>query len=267
MLNSTPAALLEPDEPSPFEVAGGDGRSPFVLICDHAGRRLPRALGSLGLSPGELGTHIAWDIGAAGVARRLAAALDAFVALQRYSRLVIDCNRPLAAVDSIAVRSESTVIPGNQGMGPVDSESRAREIFQPYHDRIASELDRRREAGRPSILVAVHSFTPVFLGAARRWHVGVLYNRDARVAEPLLRLLKDEGDLVVGRNEPYAASELTDFSIVVHGERRNIPHVELEIRQDLIADEAGQTAWAERLARLLPAACRESQALTAARGW
>jgi predicted N-formylglutamate amidohydrolase len=254
MLNPAPATLLEEDEPRPFEVAGRDGRSPFVVTCDHAGRRLPRSLGSLGLSATELATHIAWDIGAGGVARRLATLLDAFVACQRYSRLVIDCNRPLGAVDSIARRSERTPIPGNQDVGRDQAELRAREIFHPYHDQIRGELERRTKSGRPIIFVAVHSFTPVFMDVARPWHVGVLYNRDSRLAEPLLRLLRSEGELVVGCNEPYAVSDLSDFSVVHHGEQRAIPHVELEIRQDLIADDAGQIAWAERLARLLLAA-------------
>jgi predicted N-formylglutamate amidohydrolase len=247
-------ALLESDEPRPFEVAGGRGHSPFVVACDHAGRGMPRALGSLGLGPKELASHIAWDIGAGGVARRLAAELDAVVIWQRYSRLVIDCNRPLSAADSIVTRSERTTIPGNQNLGRAEAEARAREIFHPYHAQIRSELEARREAGRPAIFVAMHSFTPVFMDVPRPWHVGVLYNRDARLAEPLLGLLRREGDLTVGCNEPYAASAETDFSIVQHGERRTIPHVELEIRQDLVADEAGQIAWAKRLARLLTVA-------------
>ena len=246
--------LLKEGEARPFEVAGRGGRSPFVLGCDHAGRGMPRALGSLGLGAKELASHIAWDIGAGGVARRLAAALNAVVIWQRYSRLVIDCNRPLEAADSIVTRSERTPIPGNQNLGPAEAASRAREIFHPYHDQIQLELEGRRAAGRPTIFVAMHSFTPVFMDVARPWQVGVLYNRDARLAEPLLELLRREGDLTVGRNEPYAASDETDFSLVQHGERRSIPHVELEIRQDLISNEAGQIAWAKRLARLLTVA-------------
>jgi predicted N-formylglutamate amidohydrolase len=188
------------------------------------------------------------------VALRLAAALDALAVCQRYSRLVIDCNRPLAAVDSIATLSERTLILGNQALVPGQAEGRAQEIFRPYHDRIRAELDRRVAAGRTPILVAVHSFTPVFLDVARPWHTGVLFNRDARLAEPLLALLRAEGDLVVGCNQPYAADDLCDFSVVHHGEGRGLPYVEIEIRQDLIAGEAGQAAWAARLARLLPLA-------------
>jgi predicted N-formylglutamate amidohydrolase len=249
-----PARLLEDDEPPPFEVEHRDGGSRFVIICDHAGRRLPRALGSLGLGPEDLQRHIAWDIGARGVALRLGAALDAFVACQRYSRLVIDCNRELGEASSIAVGSERTSIPGNQGISPEQAAARAREIFEPYHDQIRGELDRRREQHRQAILIAVHSFTPVFLDVARPWQAGVLFNRDARLAEPLLRLLRAEGDLVVGCNEPYAVTDDSDYSVNHHGAARDLPHVELEIRQDLIADEAGQIAWAQRLARLLPLA-------------
>jgi predicted N-formylglutamate amidohydrolase len=252
--NPASARLLAEDEPAPFEVSGQSGRSPFIIACDHAGRAIPRTLGRLGLSAADLDRHIAWDIGAAGVARRLAAALDAFMVCQRYSRLVIDCNRPLTARDSILAQSEMTVIPGNQSVDRAGAESRARGIFQPYHAQIDGELERRARSGRPSIFVAMHSFTPVFLNQARPWHAGVLFNRDVRLAEPMLRLLREEGDLIVGCNQPYAASELSDFSIVHHGERRGIPHVELEIRQDLITDDVGQAAWAQRLARLLVAA-------------
>lgn len=250
----TPSALLSPDEVSPTDVQGADGRSAFFIICDHAGRRIPRSLGSLGVSEEQLARHIAWDVGAAGVAQRLGAALGAPAVLQRYSRLVIDCNRPLDAADSIVSQSERTRIPGNESVGPEAAEARARAIFHPYHDEIRRALDLRAAAGLPTVLVAMHSFTPVFLDVARSWHVGVLYNRDARVARPLLEALRAEGDLVVGDNEPYAASEATDYSLVNHGERRGLLCVELGIRQDLIADGQGQEAWAARFARLLPIA-------------
>ena len=235
--------LLGADDPPPFDISGRDAPSPFVIICDHASRRLPRALDSLGLSSGALATHIAWDIGALGVARALASALDAFIAWQRYSRLVIDCNRPLSSADSIVTRSERTDVPGNANLTAADAAARAAEIFHPYHAEIRNHLDTRRAARRPAMLVSVHSFTPVFLDVARPWHCGVLFNRDARLAEPLLRLLRDEPGLVVGCNEPYAASDLTDFSLVHHGESRGIPCVEIEIRQDLIGDPVAQNAW------------------------
>ena len=246
--------LLSEDDVAPFDVDNRGGGSPFLFICDHAGRLLPRALGTLGLSEEELASHVAWDIGAGAVARRLAATLDACFIWQRYSRLVIDCNRPLTAVDSIAARSERTVIPGNRDVSPDAAAARAREIFEPYHDEIRSTLARRQQEGRHTVLVAVHSFTPVFLDVARPWHVGVLYNHDSRLAAPLLRELRTESDLVVGDNEPYAVTDLSDFSIIHHGERRGIPHVELELRQDLLRDEAGEIAWAARLARCLVAA-------------
>ena len=246
--------LLSPDEVGPLDVQRRDGRSPFFVVCDHAGRLIPRSLGSLGLSDDQLATHIAWDIGAAGVAQRLGAALGAHTVLQRYSRLVIDCNRPLDAADSIATRSERTVIPGNQNVAASAANERARAIFHPYHDYIRSALDQRQATGSPTVVIALHSFTPVFLDEARPWHVGVLYNRDPRVARHLMRALRDEGDLFVGDNEPYAVGDLTDYSVVHHGERRGLPHVELEIRQDLIATAQDQDAWANRLARLLPVA-------------
>jgi predicted N-formylglutamate amidohydrolase len=249
--------LLAADEPPPFEIARPEGASPFLIICDHAGRRLPRALGDLGLPAAERARHIAWDIGAGEVARRLGALLDAVVVTQRYSRLVIDCNRPPGSQDSIARASERTVVPGNSDIDASAADRRAREIFHPYHDAIRAELRRQATRRRPTFLVAIHSFTPVFMDVCRPWHAGVLYLRDGRLAAPLLRRLRDEPDLVVGDNEPYRADESSDYSIVEHAERRGLPYVELEIRQDLIADASGQTAWAERLARLLPLGASE----------
>ncbi len=245
------ASLLSPDEPPAFQMVRERGRSAYLLACDHAGNLLPRALGTLGLDPADLTRHIAWDIGAAALARKLADALDAFLIAQTYSSLAIDCNRRPLSSTSIAPVSESTPIPGNQQVSPANAEARRREIFQPYHDRISAELDDRIALGRPMILVAVHSFTPVFHGESRPWHVGVLYNRDARMARILLELFRSESGIVVGDNQPYAVSDESDYTIPIHGERRSIPHVELEIRQDLLAEESGQTAWADRLARAL----------------
>jgi predicted N-formylglutamate amidohydrolase len=243
--------LLEPNEPPAFRVERPHGRSPYFLTCDHAGARVPRRLGSLGVSAADLGRHIAWDIGAADVTIKLAGALDAFAILQTYSRLVIDCNRRPGIPASIVRISESTRIPGNEIVTIEEAAAREREIFRPYHDRIRSELDMRRAQGWPTILISVHSFTPHFHGNQRPWDAGVLYNRDARLAGELLGRLRAEPGLVVGDNEPYSVGDTTDYTIPEHGERRGIPHVGIELRQDLISAEAGQREWAERLARAL----------------
>jgi predicted N-formylglutamate amidohydrolase len=248
------AALLEPDEPQPVTLENEAGGSVFFLTCEHAGRVFPRRLGTLGLPEHETLRHIAWDIGIGAVGRELSRLLDAAVILQTYSRLVIDCNRDPNVPSSIPEISESTEIPGNRGRGEAERAVRADAIFRPYHNAIAAALDRRAAANRATALVALHSFTPVFKGVSRPWHVAVLFNRDPRLAHDLAELLRAEGDLMVGENEPYRVSDLTDYTIPVHGERRGLPHVEIEIRQDLITEQAGQKEWAERLGRLLPAA-------------
>jgi predicted N-formylglutamate amidohydrolase len=222
-----------------------------VFVADHAGRLLPRALGTLGLLETELASHIAWDIGVAGVAQRLSAALDAPFVSQPYSRLVIDCNRSVGAPDSIAKESGGVPIPGNQALSAASAGARARHIFHPYHAHIRGLLHRRQRRSQPTFLVALHSFTPVFMGKVRPWHVGVLYGRDSRFAEVLLGLLRLEPGIDVGDNEPYSAADGTDFTIAEHGERRRLPHVEIEIRQDLIADDAGRVEWSKRFERLL----------------
>ena len=253
------ARLLDAGDPDPVTLVNEYGASVFFLACDHGGRIIPRQLGRLGLEEPDTYRHIAWDIGIAEVGRRLSAALDAALIVQTYSRLVIDCNRDPSVPSSIPEISEDTAIPGNRNLAKTDRAARRDAIFRPYHDRIAAALDRRQEAGGTVALIALHSFTPVFRGVTRPWHVGVLFNRDARLAHPLLDLLRAEGDLVVGENEPYRVTDLSDYSVPVHGERRGLPHVEIEIRQDLIADCAGQASWAERLSRLLPAAYAEFQ--------
>jgi predicted N-formylglutamate amidohydrolase len=245
--------LLADDEPAPFTIENAHGSSPFFLICDHAGQRIPRALGDLGVSASERERHIAWDIGAAAVGSHLSSLLDAFFIRQTYSRLVIDCNRPLAAAGSIVTRSETTDIPGNIGIDESARDVRAHEIFRPYHDRIVEELETRWRENKSTILISVHSFTPSYHGVARPWHIGMLYGNDARVAKLLLARIREEGEWVVGDNEPYAVTATTDYAIPVHGEARGLPHVGLEIRQDLIARECGQREWAERIAAWLRA--------------
>jgi len=245
-----PVLLLGATDVPPVLEQNATGRSPFLLTCDHYGRLIPQALGDLGVSPDEMERHIAWDIGIAGVAEQLAKALDAHLVAQRYSRLVIDCNRPPQAPSSIPLISEATMIPGNDGLTREAAEARRRLIFEPYHRRIAEIIDARLQHGMPTVLVSLHSFTAVYAGIARPWHIGTLYQRDTRLPPLLLKLLRAEPDLVVGDNEPYAVSDATDYTIPVHGEARGLMTTGIEIRQDLIADVAGQTQWAERLTRI-----------------
>jgi len=249
--------LLGEGDPGPVRMVRPDGRSDLFLTADHAGRAIPHGLGNLGLLESELERHIAWDIGIAGVTKRLAQALDATAVLQTYSRLVIDCNRHPGWASSIPPISELTTIPGNEAVLPAEREARRREIFVPYHQRITELLDRRSAAGRRTALIAMHSFTPLFKGETRTVEVGILYNpqaRDTRLPRIMLDLLQAEGDLAVGDNAPYAITGNSDYTVPVHGEGRGLPHVEIEIRQDLIADAAAEAAWAARLARLLPLA-------------
>ena len=246
--------LLAPDEAPAVIEYRADGASPFLLVCDHAGRRIPRRLHNLGLSAADLARHIAWDIGIAGVGRQLADRLDACLIMQPYSRLVIDCNRPPGSDTSIATSSEGTSIPENENLSAQDARLRLREIFTPYHASIAQHLDARKKAKRPTILISLHSFTPVYAGMARPWHAGVLYNRYNTLAGALLTLLRASGELVFGDNEPYSVTDDTDYTIPVHGEQRDLTHVAIEIRQDLIGDDDGQRHWADRLAALLPQA-------------
>ena len=247
------AVLLGPGDPAPVEVLRPRGSSVLFLTCEHAGRSIPGCLGRLGLDERHLERHIAWDIGAAAVAKRLSKKLDATLVLQRYSRLVVDCNRGPGADDFVVTLSEDTEIPGNFGVTEDERRAREAEIFRPYHDTIRGLLDERVASGRPVVLASVHSCTPVFLGVSRPWHIGVLYQRDRRYAGILLELLAREAGLVVGDNQPYYMTDEKDYSVPVHGERRGLPHVELEIRQDLVLDESGQEQWADRLARVLPA--------------
>ena len=250
--NSTSLLLGATDIHPVFE-QNAEGRSPFLFTADHYGRRIPKPLGDLGLPESELVRHIGWDIGIAGVAERLSKCLDVHLIAQRYSRLVIDCNRPPDVPSSIPRLSEATTIPGNDGLSREDAETRRREIFDPYHRRINDVIERRLRDKRPTILVSLQSFTPVYAGVARPWHIGTLHRRDKILPPLLLRALRAEGDLVVGDNEPYAVSETTDYTIPVHAEARGLMCTGIEIRQDLIADESGQQQWAERLARILGA--------------
>jgi predicted N-formylglutamate amidohydrolase len=195
--------------------------------------------------------HIAWDIGALNVARQAAAALDAVLVAQNYSRLVIDCNRDPKVATSIPTHGEAIEIPGNIGLSAEEVIARRVEIFDPYHNHLRALLDERLSAGRPTILVAQHSMTNIFKGVKREMHAAVLYNRDRRFAGLVLDMLRRDSDLLIADNEPYFVSDDTDYTIPRHGEARGLPHVEIEIRQDLVSDDAGQAQWARRIARAL----------------
>jgi predicted N-formylglutamate amidohydrolase len=227
------------------------GRSPVVLLCEHASNFIPARYARLGLTEADLERHIAYDIGAAAVARHLAARLDAPLLLSGYSRLLIDCNRSLDAPTSIPVRSEDTEIPGNIGLTAAEREERDALFFRPFRERAAALLEARLRAGQPIVLIGMHSFTPVFHGIARPWHAGVLWRRARRLAEALLAGLRADPALVVGDNEPYRVTLTGDYTVPWLGEARGIPTALFEVRQDLIADASGAAAWGERLAGVL----------------
>lgn len=251
-----PTSLLEGDDVPPFEIVNGDGGSNVVLVCDHASHRVPSRLGTLGLEEARLREHIGWDPGAAAVARQLSSELDAALVLSGYSRLVIDCNRPLRSAQSIAVESDGVAIPANVGLSPEQTGLRARALFRPYHDAIARVLDRRRD--RPSVLLSIHSFTPVMAGHVRPWNVGVSSRRKRRLASLLVaELAAHEDGLTVGDNQPYAIDDELDYTIPIHAEARGLPNALIEMRQDGLEKPADVRAWAGRLA----AAVRRTEAV------
>ena len=247
--------LLDATDPDPVRVLRPDGGSDFLLTADHAGRAVPRRLGDLGVHQGEWQRHIAWDIGIAAVTERLSRALDATAVLQTYSRLVIDCNRRPDWDSAIPTISEHTEIPGNRGISPAEREARRREIFEPYHrakSPLCSTGGRRPAGARCSSRCTASRRS----SRARRATSKSACSTTATSGSPaiMLDLFRAEGDLAVGDNAPYAITDSSDYTVPTHGEARGLPHVEIEIRQDLIADPAGQDAWAARLARLLPIA-------------
>lgn len=242
------AALLSTDEPPAWDVCNTEGGGSAVVVCDHASNGVPRRLDRLGLAPAQLADHIAWDPGALQVARRLAECLDGPLVASGYSRLVIDCNRPLTSPESIASVSDGVAVPGNRSIGATDRAARIAALFDPYHGAIAAVLDRRAASGRPSYLLSVHSFTPTLNGSRRPWQVAFSYGRDARLALRLLDAFATAGEFVVGHNQPYGVDDITDYTLPVHGERRGLPHVLIEIRQDLLTTPDDCAAWALRLA-------------------
>jgi predicted N-formylglutamate amidohydrolase len=245
--------VLSPGERPPFEVVNSWGPSRVILICEHAGIEVPASLDRLGLAPEAFALHIASDIGANGVARLLAATLDAALVLQPYSRLVVDCNRGFEAPDCFPEVSDTVPVPGNASLSMRDRRERFDAIHAPFHREIGAILDRRGPASRP-IVVSIHSFTPALAstGVLRPWEIGLLFNRDDRFARRLMSALKGlRPDIVAAFNQPYVGSDATDYTIPVHGERQGVEHVLIEIRNDLIAVPEGQAHWGALLAEAL----------------
>lgn len=243
---STAAASREP-----VAVTNPAGSSPYVIVCEHASNWLPPSLGTLGLPAAEMQRHIAWDPGALPVARRLARLLDATLVESCVSRLAIDCNRPLDAPDLIAQVSETTRVPGNEGLDPEAREARLALSYRPFHAALADQIEQRLAAGRAVRIVSVHSFTPVYKGIARPWHVGVIHDEDDRLAAPMLAGLKLMGGIIVGENEPYSPADRVYFTLERHARSRRLPCAMIEIRNDEIAQAATQDLWAQRLASIL----------------
>ncbi len=239
------------DDPPAVEIVNARGAASAVLLCDHASNLVPAALDFLGLPGGELERHIAWDIGAAAVTRHLARLLDAPAVLSGFSRLVIDCNRYLWDVQSIPETSDGTGVPGNRNASPRDVEDRIRHCFAPYHEAASRMISGIEGRWRPPAVIFMHSFTPSLNGDMRPWHIGVLWERDGRMALPALDALRQRGDLVVGDNEPYSALEPRGYSMPHHATRDGRPAIQFEIRQDLVADEGGAEAWAGIVADVL----------------
>lgn len=246
----TVSTLFSAAEPAAVEIVNEQGKSKLVLVCDHASNHVPACLNQLGLSKDQLADHIGWDPGAAAVARLLADILDAPLLLSGYSRLVIDCNRPLASAELIPEQSAGILIPGNQNLSAYERAERIQNVFIPYHDAIDALLDARllRDPQNTTIFLSIHSFTPFLFNQQRPWHIGVAHKNNARLARYLHDALLQQADIIVGFNEPYAIEDAFDYSIPHHGEARGLPSAMIEIRQDGLTTETGIVRWAERIA-------------------
>jgi predicted N-formylglutamate amidohydrolase len=247
---TAPAPLLDLDEAPPYGVINPDGASDLLLLCEHALPRIPRRLAHLGLPKSERLRHIGWDIGALSLARDLSARLDAPLFHTGYSRLVVDCNRPLDNPSLIPETSESTPIPGNSDLDAQERTARLETFFHPFHDAISRRLDLRTSACRQTFVVGVHSYTPVYKGVARPWHAGILYGQATGFAGRMMRALAQEEGLTIGDNEPYRIDQ-DDYTVPVHGDARGLPSLLIEVRHDLIATAQGVAEWAMRLERCL----------------
>jgi len=242
--------LLTPDDPAPFETMNRDGPAPLLLVCDHASCAIPARLGHLGLADDVFERHIAYDIGAQQVSRHLATHLNAPLISAGFSRLVIDVNRPVGHPDSIVEEIDGTPIPGNLELDENAKRHRITELFEPYHDAVNRALGRIWERGVAPIIFSVHSFSPGFGAAPRPWDIGVLWNRDPRIAVPLMEKLEALG-LKVGDNEPYSGQQLA-YTIDMHGGSAGLANCVIEINQDQVRDTAGIARWSAILEEIMP---------------
>ncbi len=236
--------FLAAHEPPPCTVLNRDAQKPVLLVCDHASRRIPASLGDMGLDPPARRCHLAVDIGAGTLTRYLAASLSMTAVLCEYSRLVVDCNRQLLDPGAFLEYGDGVVIPGNRNLRPEQKALRADAVYWPYHNAVGKEIKRLQALGTPPAVLARHSFTPVLNGVSRPWHMGVLWDTDKRLSNIFLKALGETGFLV-GDNEPYSGKAPQDFTIDYHAQANGLPHVGIEIRQDLIDDEAGVAEIAE----------------------
>jgi predicted N-formylglutamate amidohydrolase len=257
-MEGSATALLDRDDPQPVGIEHAGDCGPILVTVDHGGRAVPKALGSLGVSPEDMQRHIAWDIGALEVGRRIARAFKSPLIHQRYSRLVVDCNRQPFAADSIPLISENTVIPGNATLSAYDRERRLNEILVPYHLAITHMLDSWT-APSP-VVVAVHSFTPIYKGVHRLTELGVIFGDDSSFSALVSRHAKEKLGNRVAENEPYRVDMVNDYTVPVHAESRHLPYVEFEIRQDLLSTEDDISSWASMLINILEPSLNEHKA-------
>ena len=232
----------------PYRLIEGDASTGLLILCDHAENAIPEAYGTLGLKPQDLHRHIAYDLGAAEVAQRLAEMLGAPAVLSRFSRLLIDPNRGLDDPTLIMQISDGLIVPGNVGLDADERASRVARYYEPYHQAIERAIAAGLAQGKPPVIVSVHSFTQAWKGTPRPWSVGVLWDKDPRLALPLLDMLSTIPDIVVGDNAPYSG-QLKGDTLYRHGTGRGLAHALIELRQDLILGPEGQEEWAMRLAR------------------
>ena len=247
---ANPERLPDADDFPAFRLLPGDETRGCVIVCDHASNAMPPAYGTLGLSADELERHIAYDIGAAGVTERLSQMLGVPAVLSGFSRLMIDPNRGLDDPTLVMRLSDGTVVPGNAAAGAAEIAHRIAKLYEPYHAAITGTIDAAIAAGRPPALLSIHSFTESWKDRPRPWHATLLWDKDARLPEPMVAALKQEDSLVIGENVPYSG-ELKGDCMYRHGTLRGLAHALIEIRQDLIREPAGQQEWAERIARIL----------------